>query len=221
MFVDYLSTLLVFTACDHVVSLVLTCLDYGNGMLAGVASNQLDRLQSMMNVTSRLVCSAGKSDHITPLLRILHWLRVPQRIEFKLAVLVFHCLYGMAPPYLVRELCCVADMDCHHRLHSTSTLELHWLDVPDWVLFKLAVTVHQCLNGLAPPYLSEHCIPVFSADTRRHLCSANRHLLGDLPYRVSGSALTAVGRFQLLGWPDGLKLTPGFYPGSNEQHRLF
>ena len=149
MFVDYLSTLLVFTACDHVVSLVLTCLDYGNGMLAGVASNQLDLLQSMMNVTSRLVCSAGKSDHITPLLRILHWLRVPQRIEFKLAVLVFHCLYGMAPPYLVRELCCVADMDCHHRLHSTSTLELHWLDVPDRVLFKLAVTVHQCLNGLA------------------------------------------------------------------------
>ena len=54
---------------------------------------------------------------------------------------------------------------------------LHWLDVPDWVLFKLAVTVHQCLNGRAPPYLSEHSIPVSSADTRRHLHSANRHLL--------------------------------------------
>jgi len=54
---------------------------------------------------------------------------------------------------------------------------LHWLDVPDWVLFKLAVTVHQCLNGRAPPYLSEHCIPVSSADTRRHLHSANCHLL--------------------------------------------
>jgi len=54
---------------------------------------------------------------------------------------------------------------------------LHWLDVPDWVLFKLAVTVHQCLNGRAPPYLSEHCIPVSSADTRQHLRSANRHLL--------------------------------------------
>jgi len=39
------------------------------------------------------------------------------------------------------------------------------------------VTVHQRLNGRAPPYLSEHCIPVSSADTRRHLRSANRHLL--------------------------------------------
>ena len=54
--------------------------------------------------------------------------------------------------------------------------QLHWLDFPDRVLFKLAVTVHQCLNGRAPPYLSEHCIPVSSADTRRHLRSANGHL---------------------------------------------
>ena len=39
-----------------------------------------------------------------------------------------------------------------------------------------AMPVHQCLNGLAPPCLSEHCIPVSSAaDTRRHLRSANRH----------------------------------------------
>jgi len=32
--------------------------------------------------------------------------------------------------------------------------QLHWLDVPDrvlTVLFKLAVTVHQCLNGRALP----------------------------------------------------------------------
>jgi len=78
--------------------------------------------------------------------------------------------------------------------------QLHWLDVPGRVLFKLAVTVHQCLNVRAPPYLSEHCIPVSSADTRWHLRSANRHVY--LPYRVSGSTLTAVGRSQLLArWP--------------------
>ena len=58
------------------------------------------------------------------------------------------------------------------------------LQAPNGLSFKLAVTVHQCLNGRAPPYLSEHCIPVSSADTRRHLRSANRHLL-------------AVPRFQL------------------------
>jgi len=74
-----------------VESLVLTRLDYGNAMLAGVASNQLDRLQSVMNAAARLVCSARNCDHITPLLQDLHWLCVPQRIEFKLAVLAFRC----------------------------------------------------------------------------------------------------------------------------------
>ena len=63
--------------------------------------------------------------------------------------------------------------------------QLHWLDVPDQVLFKLAVTVHQCLNGRAPPYLSEHCIPVASADTRRHLRSTNRHLLAVPRFRLN------------------------------------
>jgi len=63
--------------------------------------------------------------------------------------------------------------------------QLHRLDVPDRVLFELAVTVHQCLNGRAPPYLSEHCIPVSSVDTRRHLRSANRHLLAVPRFRLN------------------------------------
>ena len=108
-----------------VVSLVLSRLDYGNATLAGVASNQLDRLQSVTNAAARLVCSARKCDHITPLLHDLHWLRVPQRIEFKLAVLAFCCLHGMAPPYLARELRRVADMDSRRRLRSASTFELN------------------------------------------------------------------------------------------------
>ena len=43
--------------------------------------------------------------------------------------------------------------------------QLLWLDVPDRVLFKLAVTVHQCLNGRVPPYLSQHCVSVRPAVT--------------------------------------------------------
>jgi len=79
-----------------VVSLVLSrlYLDYGNATLAGQPGNQLDRPQSVMNTAARLVCSARKYEHITPLLRDLHWLRVPERIKFKLSVLVFRCLHG-------------------------------------------------------------------------------------------------------------------------------
>jgi len=89
-----------------VVSLVLSRLDYGNATLAGLPGNQIDRLQSVMNAAARLVCSAQKYEHITPLLRDLHWLRVPERIQFKLSVLVFRCLHGTAPPYGERATSC-------------------------------------------------------------------------------------------------------------------
>ena len=49
--------------------------------------------------------------------------------------------------------------------------ELHWLDVPDRVIFKLAVTVHRCLNGRAPPNLSNYCVPAAGVDTRQQLRS--------------------------------------------------
>ena len=98
---------------------------------------------------------------------------------------------------------CLGQIDLLHD-------QLHWLDIPDRVLFKLAVTVHQCLNGRAPPYLSEHCIPVSSANTWRYLRSANGHL----PFPAQHLRPSGV----LSCWPDGLELTPGFYQGSIEQH---
>ena len=59
--------------------------------------------------------------------------------------------------------------------------QLHW-PVCNQVLFKLAVTVHQCLNSHVPSYLSDHCIPVSSADTWQHLHSANHQLLAVLHF---------------------------------------
>ena len=54
---------------------------------------------------ARLVTGARRRDHITPVLRQLHWLPVRQRVTFKVAVLVHQSLAGAAPAYL-------AD-DCH------------------------------------------------------------------------------------------------------------
>jgi len=54
--------------------------------------------------------------------------------------------------------------------------QLHWLNVPERVEYKLAVMVHQCLENKAPKYLSVHCTPV-TAVSSRHLRSANQHQL--------------------------------------------
>ena len=71
-----------------VVSLVLTRLDYCNAVLAGLPAYQLDRLQSAINAAARMIYRASQYDHVSSLLKELHWLRVPERIEFKLCALV-------------------------------------------------------------------------------------------------------------------------------------
>jgi len=67
-------------------------LDYGNVTLAGLPDNQLSQLQSMLNAAARLVFSTRKHEAVSPLLCDLPWLRVPQQIDFKLAVLSAHVL---------------------------------------------------------------------------------------------------------------------------------
>jgi len=60
------------------------------------------------------------------------------------------------------------------RLRHT---ELHWLDVPERVVYKLGVMVFNCLHSQAPQYLMELCQPVAGVASRQHLRSATQQLL--------------------------------------------
>ena len=60
------------------------------------------RLQAVQNASARLITGSRRRDHITPILRQLHWLPVRQRIEFKLAMLVFLVLWNSLPVGLRR-----------------------------------------------------------------------------------------------------------------------
>ena len=62
--------------------------------------------------------------------------------------------------------------------------ELHWLDVPERVRYKLSMMTRRCLNGTAPRYLAARCVPV-SATASRHLGSAASHQLVLPSYRLS------------------------------------
>ena len=55
--------------------------------------------------------------------------------------------------------------------------ELHWLDVPERVIYKLGVMMYSCLHRQAPQYLLDACQPVSNVASRRHLRSAGRRLL--------------------------------------------
>jgi len=57
----------------------------------------------VQNAAARLVTGVRRRDHITPVLRQLHWLPVRQRVNFKLAVLVYQTLRNTTAQYLLED----------------------------------------------------------------------------------------------------------------------
>jgi len=55
-------------------------------VLIGHRAYLVRRLQSVLNATARLIYHMTSADHITDALGSLHWLRVPERIKYKVAV---------------------------------------------------------------------------------------------------------------------------------------
>ena len=75
-------------------------LDSCNSLLVGLPASTLKPLARVQNCAARVVFRARKSEHITPILKELHWLPVDYRIQFKVLLLTFKSLYGSAPKYL-------------------------------------------------------------------------------------------------------------------------
>jgi len=94
-------------------ALIVSKVDYCNSVH--------DRLQSVLNAAARLVFSARRNDHITPLLQDLHWLCIPECVKFRLYVLVYQCLHGTAPSYLADDLQLTSTVGTRRQLRSADS----------------------------------------------------------------------------------------------------
>ena len=75
-------------------------LDNCNSLLYGLPKHLLNRLRLIQNTAARIVTLSKRFDHITPILFRLHWLQLNYRTHFKILLLVYKYLNGLAPTYL-------------------------------------------------------------------------------------------------------------------------
>ena len=97
------------TLLTLVHALMVTKVDYCSSVLSGISGQLLQRLQSVFNAAARLVFSARKSEHITPLLREVNSVPVVcSRVS---------CPYrhGAIIP------CCDPPLNCRRRFTSASS----------------------------------------------------------------------------------------------------
>ena len=106
-----------------VQALVISKLDYCNSILLGISNYNIAKLQPTQNMACRMVYKLPKSLHITQYLFNAHWLKIPQRIEFKVISIMYRCVNNTALEYL-RELV-LSDTglpECTLRSNSRSLL---------------------------------------------------------------------------------------------------
>ncbi|XP_056618644.1 uncharacterized protein LOC130433018 isoform X2 [Triplophysa dalaica] len=75
-------------------------LDYCNALLGGCPAGLLQKLQLVQNAAARVLTRTKKYEHITPVLSTLHWLPIKHRINFKILLITYKALHGLAPQYL-------------------------------------------------------------------------------------------------------------------------
>ncbi|KAL0150403.1 hypothetical protein M9458_054220 [Cirrhinus mrigala] len=79
-------------------------LDYCNALLGGCSASSINKLQIVQNAAARVLTRSRKYDHITPILKSLHWLPIRFRISYKIALLTYKALNSLAPAYLTSLL---------------------------------------------------------------------------------------------------------------------
>ena len=82
------------------ISLVTYHLDYCNALLSVVPKTMLGRMQFLQNTASHVITRTSRYEHLTLVLKELHWIPVSHIVEFKILVLLYKALHDQSPGYI-------------------------------------------------------------------------------------------------------------------------
>ena len=105
-------------------ALVLSRIDCGNMALVSLPKVATQSIQFIINTTARLITGVRKYYHITPVHKELYWLKIGERIEYKIALQMYKCLSNEGPAYLTRDLVPVANLPEKQRLRSAKSKDV-------------------------------------------------------------------------------------------------
>ena len=92
--------LTVDAAKTSACSLVFSRLAYCNSIMSGSPKCLIQKLQWVQNTAAWITLMMPRTEHTMPLLRMLHWLPVPNRIGYKIDSLCHTALTTAYPKYL-------------------------------------------------------------------------------------------------------------------------
>src|ERR1043165_6001801 len=159
------------TASTIATSIVHSKLDYCNSLFLNLESTQLKCLQLIQNSLARAVIRTPKHQHITPILKSLNWLKIPEQIHFKVLSLTYNSLQYSKPRYL----CDLFTIQPTRSTRSSSVLTLSRPPVTTHLKFSnraISNTAPRLLTDLLLEFRTFSVPPPSSSITHHHLPQA-------------------------------------------------
>ena len=152
-------------ACEYSRNWIIeVCARY---LKIGISQANLNKIQRIQNTLARVVTNTSKFEHITPILKKLHWLPIKQRIDYKLCLLTYKTLQIQQPTYLYNSLSFPS-----HSL-STRSSDSSVLSIP-YVRTSLgkrafSVIAPRLWNSLPPDTRNSLSVSTFRSKLKTHL----------------------------------------------------
>ena len=81
---------------------IVNRLDHCSSLNCGLPQVRLQPLDGVLRTAARMIGGVPKFGHISEFMRVtLRWLSVRQRIHYRLSTIVWWCVLGIAPTYLL------------------------------------------------------------------------------------------------------------------------
>ena len=142
-------------------SLVVSCLDYCNSLYFGIAERLLNQLQLIQNAAAKAVTGKYKYDHLGEDLNDLHWLQIKKRVLFKISLIAYKSVNGLAPEYLQSMF------QYSHHGHSLKLI------VPQYTSSfgrrSFSYTGPKILNNLPTHIASSDSVDMFKSNLKTYL----------------------------------------------------
>ena len=150
-----------------VKSYVVSKLDFCNALYANVSKTLLTKLQRVLNASVRFIFNIPTSEDVNFYSKELHLLPVKYRIIYKLCVIVFKILNGLAPKYLQDKVTLKAHDNL--RIELRSAFDFSLLELPIKYRNACQYKLAEHWNALPISIRESSSINIFCSLLKTHL----------------------------------------------------
>lgn len=144
-------------------------MDYCNSLFSFCKQRTLGRLQRVQNCLARLVKRLPRRSPTSTAIKDLGWLRIEDRISFKILCMTHKCIYGSSPSYLKELLLSPGSVSSTFSLRSHSSIVLHApISTNAFVRRSFSFTAPRLWNSLPPTIRDECSYNVFKRLLKAH-----------------------------------------------------